>query len=85
MSWVETEDVGERGPAENLNGFKRVHNIQTKRFFNTVKGTGPCLGEHGLGIKSNVSKGFHIIQTRNMFDTVKWAGSCLGEHDQPLI
>ena len=71
MSWAVTGDVGERGPAINLNGFKRVHNIQTKRFFNTVKGTGPCLGEHGPAINSNVFEEFPTIQTRKLFDTVK--------------
>ena len=67
MSWAVTGDVGERGPAINLNGFKRVHNIQTKKVFNTVRGTGPCLGEQGPVIKSNVFEKLHTIQTRNMF------------------
>ena len=69
----------------NLKFFKWLHNIQTKRFFNTVKGTGPCLGEHSPAIYSNVFEKFHTIQTRNLFDTVKWAGSCLGEHDEPFF
>ena len=69
----------------NLKVFKWLHNIQKKRFFNTVKTTGPCLGKHGRTINSNVFEKFHTIQTRKLFDTVKWAGSCLGEHDEPLI
>ena len=56
MSWAVTGDVGERGPATNLNGFNRLHNIWTKKFFKTVKGTGPCLGEHGPAITLNYSE-----------------------------
>ena len=37
MSWAVTGDVGERGPAINLNGFKWLQIIQTKRIFNTVE------------------------------------------------
>ena len=85
MSWAVTRDVGERGPAINLNGFKRVHNIRTKKFFNTVKGYGPCLGEHGPAIESNVFEKLHTIQTKTVLNTVKWAGPCLEEHDPFLI
>ena len=84
-SWAVTGDVGERGPAINLNGSKLLQNIQTKKFFNTVKGTGPCLGEHSPAIDLSISEKLHTIQTGKCFNTVKWAGSCLGEHDQPLI
>ena len=73
MSWAVTGDVGKRGSAINLNGFKPVHNIQTRKFFNTVQGIGPCFGEHGPAMKSNVFKKLHTIETRNMCDTVKWA------------
>ena len=75
----------ERGPAINLNVFRWLHNIQTKKFFNTVKATGPCLGEHGPAISSNVFEKLHTIQMRRVFNTVKWAGPCLGEHDHPFI
>ena len=71
--------------AINLNVFNWLHNIQTKTFFNTVKGTGPCLEEHGPAISSNVFEKLHTIQMRRVFNTVKWAGPCLGEHDQPFI
>ena len=33
MSLVVTEDVGERGPAINLNDFIWFHNIETKKNF----------------------------------------------------
>ena len=64
---------------------KWLHNIQTKRFFNTVKKTGPCLGKHDLAIRLNIFEKFHIIRTKSCFNTVKWAGPWFGEHDQPFI
>ena len=71
--------------AINLIVFNWLYNIQTKKLFNTVKGTGPCLGEHGPAISSNVFEKLHTIQMRRVFNTVKWAGPCLEEHDQPII
>ena len=68
MSWAVTWDVGERGPAMNLSVFKWLQNIQTKRFFNTVKRTGPCLGEHGPAINLNVFETLYTIQ-KKMFST----------------
>ena len=85
MSWAVTGDVGERGPAINLNAFEWLHNIQPKTFFNTVVGTGPCLKEHGPAIDLRVFEKLHNFQTKNLFKTVKWTGPCLGEHDQPFI
>ena len=81
MSCAVTGDFGKRGPAINLNGFKWLQIIQTKKFFNTVKRAGPCFGEHGPAINSIVIEKFYTIQTKKIIDTVKWAGSCLGEHD----
>ena len=43
MNWAVTKDVGERGPAINVKAFSWLHNKKTKKIFNTVKGTGPCL------------------------------------------
>ena len=85
MSWTVTKDVGERGPAMNLIVFKWLHNIQTKRFFNTVNNFGLCLGKHGPAISSNSFEKLHTIQTKRFFHTVKWGGPCLGKHDQPFI
>ena len=79
MSWVVTGDVGERGPAIDLNVFEWLHNIQTKRFFNSVKRTGPCLREHGPAINLNVFEWLHNNQTKKFFNTVKGTGPCLGE------
>ena len=85
MSWAVTEDVGERGPAINLNVFTWLHNIHAKKLFNTAKGARLCLGEHGPAISSTVFENFHIIQMRRVFNFVKWPGLCLGEHDYPFI
>ena len=59
MSRAVTGDVGERGPAINLNVFKWLHNIQTKQLFNFVKGTGLCLGENGPAVNLNVFEKFY--------------------------
>ena len=56
-----------------------------KKLFNTVKGTGPCLGEHGPATNLIIFEKPNNNQTRKCFNSVKWTGSCLGEHDQPLI
>ena len=64
---------------------KWLHNIQTKIFFNTVRGTGPCLEKHGLAIDLSVFEKFYINRTKSCFYTVKWAGPCLGEHDHPFV
>ena len=85
MSWAVTKDVGERGPAINLNVFHWLHNIQTKKFFNSVKTTEPCLGEHGPAARSNVFEKLHTIQMKKVFDTMKRAGPCLREQDHPFI
>ena len=85
MSLAVTGDVGKCGPTKNLHVFTWLHNIQTKTSFNTVKKTGPCLGEHGPSISSSVFEKFRTIQNRKFFNTVKWAGPCLGEHDQPFV
>ena len=85
MSWAVTGDLGERPLAINLNLFTWLHNIQTKTFFNTVKGTGPCLREHNSAISSNVFQKLHTIQIRRVFKSVKCVLPCLGEHDQPFI
>ena len=63
----------------------RLHNTQTKRFFNTVNKLGPCLGEHDPSKLSNVFKKLHAIRTKSWLNTVNWAGPCLGDHDQPFI
>ena len=84
MSWAVTEDVGERGPAINLNVFKWLQKIQTKWFFNAVKGTGPWNVEHGSANDINVFEKVLTIQTKKFFNTVIQAGPCLGEHDQPF-
>ena len=85
MSWAVTGDVGER-PSHQLECFRNgCITSRQKSFFNTVKGTGPCLEKHGLAIHLNVLKKLHIIRTKSCFNTVKWAGPCLGEHDQPFI
>ena len=81
MNWAVTGDVGERGPAINWKVFNRLHNIQTKRIFNTVKGTGMCLWEHGLAINSIVFEKLHTSQTKKWLNTVKWAGPCLREQN----
>ena len=85
MSWAVRGDVGERGPTINFNVFEWLHNIQTKRFFNTVKGTGPCLGEHGPVLSLNVFEKHHPIQTKNFFHIVKYVRLCFREHHQPFI
>ena len=85
MSWAVTRDVGERGPAMNLNVFTWLHNNHRKNIFNTVKETKPCLGEHGPAISSTVFEKLYTIQIRRVFNTVKWPGLCLGEHDYPFI
>ena len=85
MSWAVTGDIGERGPAINLNVFTRLQNIHTKTFFITVKRIGPCFREHNPAISSNVFEKLHTIQTKRFFNTVKWAGPCLEKHDQPFI
>ena len=59
--------------------------IQTKRFCNTVKRNGPCLGEHDPAKVSNVFEMFHTIPTKSWLNDVNWAGPCLGKHDQPFI
>ena len=64
---------------------KRLRNIQTKRFFNTVNRIGPCLEEHDPSKLSNVFWKLHAIRTKSWLNTVNWAGPCLGEHDQPFI
>ena len=64
---------------------KWLHNIQTKKFCNTVKRYGPCLGEHDPAKVSNVFEVFHTIPTKSWLNDVTWAGPCLGEHDQPFI
>ena len=85
MNWILTRDVGERGPAKNLNVFTWLHITQTKRFFNTVKETRLCLKGESPAKSSNVFEKFHIIELKRFFKTVKWAGPCLGEHDHPFI
>ena len=85
MTWAVTGDVGERGPAINLNVFTWLQNIHTNRFFNTVNRTEPCLGEHNPAISSNVFKKLHFIQTKRFFNTAKCPGPCLGEHERPFI
>ena len=85
MSWAVTRDVGERGPAINLNVFKWLHNIRTKGSFNTVKGTGPCLKKHGPAISSNIFEKLHTIEMKRFFKTVKLTGPCLRKHDHPFI
>ena len=64
---------------------KWLHNIPTKKFFNTVEGTGPCLGEHDRAQILNVFEKLHAIRTKSWLNTVNWAGPCFGEHDQPFI
>ena len=78
-------DIGERGPAINLNVSKRLQNIQTKRFFNTVNRTGLCLGDHNLAISSNVFEKLHTIQKKRIFNTVKTTGPCLGDQGPAKI
>ena len=85
MGWAVTGDVGERGPAINLNVFKWLHNIQSKKFCNTVNRIGPCLGKHDPAKVSNVFEKLHAIQTKRWLNAVIWAGPCLGKHDQPFI
>ena len=85
MSWAVTGDVGERGPAINLNVFKWLHNIQSKKFCNTVNRIGPCLGKHDPAKISNVFEKLHAIQTKSWLNAVIWTGPCLGKHDQPFI
>ena len=85
MSWAVTGDVGERGPAINLSVFTWLHNIQRKKFINTVYKTGPCLGEHNPAISSIVFEKLHFIQTKKFLNTVKCPGPCLGEHERPFI
>ena len=70
-SWAVTGDVGERGPAKNLEVSERLHNIQTKRLMKSIKRTGPCLAEHGSTISLNVFEKLHTIQTGKCFNTVK--------------
>ena len=74
------KDIGERGPAINLNVSKRLQNIQTKQFFNTVKRTGLCLKDHNPAISSNVFEKLHTMQKKKVFNTVKTTGPCLVEH-----
>ena len=64
---------------------KMLHNIQTKRFFNTVNRIGPCLGEHDPAKTSNVFEMLHAIRRKSWLNALIWAGPCLGEHDQPFI
>ena len=69
MKWAVTWDVGERGPAISLNGFKWLQIIQTKRFFNTVKNTGPCLNKNGPAENLIVFEKLHTIQANKSFNT----------------
>ena len=78
MSWAVTGDVGERGPVLNMKVFTWLQNIHTSRIFNTVKGTGLCLGKHNPATSSNVFETLFTIQTKIFFNTVDWAGPCLG-------
>ena len=71
-------------PGHKLYCYLMANNIQTKRFFSTVIGTEPCLGEHDLAISSNVLEKLHTNQ-KKFLNPVKLAGPCLGEHDQPFI
>ena len=76
MNWAVRNDVGECGPAINFNVFKWLHNIQMKKFFNTVKRTEPRLGEHGPTTNSNLFKkaSYHpddkLLQHREMNGTM---------------
>ena len=81
MRCAVTGDVGECGPAMNLSVFSWLHNIETKRFFNTVKGTGPCLVEHGPAINLTVFTWLQNTHTKKFFNTVNRTGPCLKEHN----
>ena len=87
--------VKEAGPWQGMFGsaaqpstwmfLKWLHNIQSKKFCNTVNRIRPCLEKHELAKVSNVFEKFHAIRTKSWLNAVNWAGPCLGEHDQPFI
>ena len=85
MSWAVTGDVGEPGLAINLNVFKSLHNIQSKKFCNTVNRLGPCFKKHDPAKISTLFEKFHALRTISWLNAVNWSGPCLGEHDQPVI
>ena len=64
---------------------KWLHNMQTKKFCNTVNRIWKCLGEHDPAKTSNVFEMLHAIRTKSWLNAVYWAGPWLGEHDQPFI
>ena len=64
---------------------KWLHNIESKKFYNTVNRIGPCLGKHDPAKNSKVFEKFHAIRMKSWLIAVSWAGPCLRKHDQPFI
>ena len=67
------------GPAINLNVFTWLHKIHTKRFFNTVKGTGPCLKGHNQAVTSNVFETLYINPDEKVFQHREMSGTVFRE------